>query len=77
MKEFCEKKGITVIARHGKRAWFGDLVKKDYEEAIKHYLDGTDIKYQAEEIMKKYGVECLRLPPYHPELTAIGKYSLN
>ena len=47
-------------------------LKDDYWELVKPLID-DDTKYRAEEIMKKYGVKCLRLPPFHPELNFIGK----
>ena len=42
-------------------------------DAARKYLEETGIKYKADQIMEEYGVECVRLPPYHPELNPIGK----
>ena len=36
-------------------------------EIITPMIESTE-KYTAEKIMEQYGVKCLRLPPYHPEL---------
>ena len=36
-------------------------------EIITPLIQETE-KYTAEKIMEQYGVKCLRLPPYHPEL---------
>ena len=69
LKEFCEEKKLDVTAS-GKRG----IVKADYVKAIKKYVENHDCKFRADEIMKLYGVIPLRLPPYHPELNAIGKY---
>jgi hypothetical protein len=63
---------LEVIAKYGKKAHLGHLIRKDYLDAIRIHLDQCELKYRAENIMKKYGIECLRLPPYHPELTALG-----
>ena len=40
---------------------------------LKEYLEKNPM-YRIEEIMKKHGVICVRLPPYHPELNPIGNY---
>ena len=72
LKKFCEDHNLPVLAQRGKRP--GQIVRMDYVDAVNIYLNNSDVKYKAENIMKEYGVECLRLPPYHPELSALGKY---
>ena len=69
-KNFCKDKGIDVQPQFGKKA--GKLVLKDYAFAAKIYVQVTGIKYRADAILKSYGVRCVRLPPYHPELNPIG-----
>ena len=39
---------------------------KEMWEMIDPLLESADV-YTAERIMQKYGIKCLRLPPYHPE----------
>ena len=66
LKEFCKQNKLKPAARWGKR---GKPIKKDYEDCIKKYIEDTDeCKYRAEEIMNSYGIVCIRLPPYHPEV---------
>ena len=68
--EFCKKKGLILNVNHGKR---GKPILKDYQDCVKEYLDESDeIRFRAEEIMFEYGVLCIRLPAYHPELNVIG-----
>ena len=75
LKEFCELKKLEVTAKHSKNSKkSGVIVKEDYVEVIKKYVADSDCKYRVDEIMKSYDVIPLRLPPYHPELNAIGKY---
>ena len=59
MKEWLEKKGVPF--EEGKK-----YLKKDYWDLAKPLIEEiTEIaKYRAEEIMAKYGVLCLRLPPW-------------
>ena len=57
--------------KHGKR---GKPIKKDYQDSVKKYLNDPSIKYRAESILNNYGIKCVRLPPYHPELNAIGTH---
>ena len=71
LKDFCEEKKIIVLPGNSKRP--GALVYKDYYEAAKKYCEDAGIKYKADSIMESYGVLCVRLPPYHPELNPIGK----
>ena len=71
LKDFCEEKKIIVLPGNSKRP--GALVYKDYYEAAKKYCEDEGIKYKADSIMESYGVLCVRLPPYHPELNPIGK----
>ena len=68
LKEFCKKHQIDVPQKFGKKR----LIVKDYREAIKKYLEKSDLKYKAENIMRHYGIECLRLPAFHPELSPLG-----
>ena len=69
-KKFCTDKGLDVLPQFGKTA--GKRVLKDYALAAKLYVQETGIKYRADTIMATYGVRCIRLPPYHPELNPIG-----
>ena len=39
---------------------------KELWEIITPMIETANV-YTAERIMEKYGVKCLRLPPYHPE----------
>ena len=71
-KEFCETKGLEVLPGKGKRA--GKLVLEDYKAVAMKYSDETGLKYRADSILKEYGIRCVRLPPYHPELNPIGKF---
>ena len=71
LKAFCEQKKIKVLPGNSKRS--GALVYKDYYQAAKKYCEDAGIKYKADSIMESYGVLCVRLPPYHPELNPIGK----
>ena len=58
MKEWLEKKGVTF--EEGKK-----YLKKDYWDLAKPLIEEitASAKYRAEEIMAKYGILCLRLPP--------------
>ena len=60
-----------MIPTHGKK--IGKLVKQDYIDAAKKYCLKTGIKYKADTIIKSFGLRCIRLPPYHPELNPIGE----
>ena len=71
LKAFCEQKKIKVLPGNSKRS--GALVYKDYYQVAKKYCEDAGIKYKADSIMESYGVLCVRLPPYHPELNPIGK----
>ena len=53
MKQFCEEKNFKVFAIHGRR---GIKVGKDYEEAIRIYVEKKDLKFKAGNIMKKYEI---------------------
>ena len=74
-KEFCETKGLEVLPGKGKRA--GKLVLEDYKAVAMKYSNETGMKYRADSIMKSYGIRCVRLPPYHPELNPIGKFMIH
>ena len=70
LKAFCLKKKLTVSATHGKRKI---PILKDYKDAIDKYLEKTDCKFRADEIMNRHGIVPIRLPAYHPELNAIER----
>ena len=73
-KKFCEEHKLTVVAEHGKQAAKGKLVLNDYKKSANEYADKMGLKYRADTIIESYGFITVRLPPYHPELNAIGKF---
>ena len=56
LKKWLEEKGATF--EENKK-----YLKKDYWDMVKPIVDAMGPKYNAEDIMNKYGVKCLRLPP--------------
>ena len=50
-------------------------VKEDFLAATNKYVNENGLKYRAESIVRKHGIEIIRLPPYHPEFNAIGTYN--
>ena len=73
-KKFCEEHNLTVVAEHGKQAAKGKLVLDDYKQSANQYANKMGLKYRADTIIESYGFLTIRLPPYHPELNAIGKF---
>ena len=70
LKAFCDKDKLIVTATHGKRKI---PVMKDYKDAVDKYVEKSDCKFRADDIMNKYDIVPVRLPPYHPELNAIER----
>ena len=70
-KEFCYEKSLPVPPHYSKKAHLGHLVKQDYVEAAKKYVDASPEKYQLERLCILYDIILVRLPPYHPELNPI------
>ena len=71
-KKFCTEKELDVVPINSKRK-DGHLVKADYKAAADKFVEESRIKYKADQIMKSYGVKCICLPPYHPELNPIER----
>ena len=71
-KKFCTENNLKVIPTHSK-AKKGRLVLADHKAAADKYVQDSGVKYKADEIMKSYGVRCIPLPPYHPELNPIER----
>ena len=76
-KKFCEEHNLTVVAEHGKQAAKGKLVLDDYKQSANQYANKMGLKYRADTIIESYGFLTIRLPPYHPELNAIGKFKIS
>ena len=55
LKSWLEKQGVTFENKK--------YLKKDYWELVKTLVQDDDSKYLAQQIMEKYNVKCLRLPP--------------
>ena len=70
-KQFCYDKSLPVPAYWSKKAHLGHLVKQDFVEAAKKYVDASPEKYQLERLCILYDILLVRLPPYHPELNPI------
>ena len=71
LKQFCFDNVVPVPPKYSARAKNGHLVKKDFYEAARKHVDAKGEKYRLEALAKKYNVEIVRLPPYHPELNPI------
>jgi hypothetical protein len=70
-KNFCYEKSLPVPPHYSKKAHLGHLVKQDFVEAAKKYVDASPEKYQLERLCILYDILLVRLPPYHPELNPI------
>ena len=76
-KDYCEDNNLTVEPKHSKRVGkngIKPLVLEDYKEvALNHTETFWSSKYKADIILAEYGIRCVRLPPYHPELNPIER----
>ena len=70
-KKYCSDNSLTVLPRYSKRP--GKLVLKDYKECALKHSELVGNRYKADSIMAQYGIRCVRLPPYHPELNPIER----
>ena len=73
--KYCADNNLTVIATHSqsKRGGPRKLVLDDYKESALNHAETLGLKYKADTIMAQYGIRCVRLPPYHPELNPIER----
>ena len=70
LKKFCADNNLTVTAENAKNKK-GTPVRKDFWDTANEFVSKTGMKYRADTIMESYGIQCVRLPPYHPELNPI------
>jgi hypothetical protein len=70
IKAFCKEHNLEIIVKKGKR---GKPVKQDYMDAVNRYVETADVIFRVDLILESYGIYCIRLPPYHPELNAMER----
>ena len=72
-KQYCADNNLTVVPTHSKRKGIKKPVLEDYKESALNHAESLGLKYKADAILAEYGIRCVRLPPYHPELNPIER----